>query len=204
MVDYKKAFGRPFTDWKNLLIGIVISAIPIVCLISFGYILKSTVKNPTGNLPAWEDFGDLFVKGLFAVLISLIYILPALIILLIFGLPLMRSAMSGDPLGMMGGAVGLGFGVLVALLVLLIISYFIPAAVLSYAAHGKFNAAFDFNAISKKVFTGKYALAWLIGIVYSVLLVSVLSKIPYVGMVIGGFIGSVTMYSLIGQVVKTK
>jgi len=105
---------------------------------------------------------------------------------------------------MMGGAVGLGFGVLVALLVLLIISYFIPAAVLSYAAHGKFNAAFDFNVISKKVFTGKYALAWLIGIVYSVLLVSVLSKIPYVGMVIGGFIGSVTMYSLIGQVVKTK
>jgi len=112
--------------------------------------------------------------------------------------------MSGDPLGMMGGAVGLGFGVLVALLVLLIISYFIPAAVLNYAAHGKFNAAFDFNAINKKVFTGKYALAWLIGIVYSVLLVSVLSKIPYVGMVIGGFIGSVTMYSLIGQIVKGR
>ncbi|MEK6923162.1 MAG: DUF4013 domain-containing protein [Nanoarchaeota archaeon] len=204
MVDYSKAFGRPFTDWKNLLIGIVISAIPIVCLISYGYILKSTVKNPTGNLPAWDDFGDLFTKGLLAAVISFLYILPALIILMILGLPLIIGIMRGNLTDIVGGAVGLGFGILIALLVLSIAYYFIPAALLNYAAKGKFNAAFDFNAINKKVFTGKYALAWTIGVVYSVLLISILNVIPYIGIIIGGFIGSVTMYSLIGQAIKTK
>ena len=205
MVDYGAAFGKPFSNWKNLLVGIVIHSIPIVYFIALGYILKNAAKNPKGDLPNWDDFGDLFARGLTAFVISLIYLLPALLILILFGLSLLASIISGNLINVLGGTVGFGIGILVAILIMIITSYFLPGALLNYAVKNDFKAGFDFKAISKKVFNGHYFMAWLVGMVYTSLLVGVLAMIiPIAGVCIGGFIGGVTLYSLIGQAVKGR
>ena len=88
---------------------------------------------------------------------------------------------------------------------MIITSYFLPGALLNYAVKNDFKAGFDFKAISKKVFNGHYFMAWLVGMVYTSLLVGVLAMIiPIAGVCIGGFIGGVTLYSLIGQAVKGR
>ncbi|KYC45930.1 MAG: hypothetical protein APG12_00541 [Candidatus Methanofastidiosum methylothiophilum] len=83
MVDYNLSFRKPFSDFRKLLIGIVVNIIPIVNLISYGYILESSdIKRgeQTDKMEEWEDYGGFFVKGLIALIISLVYGIPALIV----------------------------------------------------------------------------------------------------------------------------
>ena len=87
MADYGKALKRPFSDIKNLIIGIALSILPVVRWFSLGYILKNSgvtkEKIDTSKLQDWDNWGDIFIKGLLATAIKFLYILPALIILLI-------------------------------------------------------------------------------------------------------------------------
>jgi len=67
-MEFEIAFKKPFTNFKKLLIGILISILPIVNLFATGYLLqvaKSTIKKKK-ELPEWSGWGDLFVNGLIA------------------------------------------------------------------------------------------------------------------------------------------
>jgi hypothetical protein len=86
MVNYKESIKKPFTDLTKLVIGIVLSFIPIVQWIVKGFALESSglgKTRPSPKMPEWKNFVDLFIKGLLADIISFVYMLPAIIVFLL-------------------------------------------------------------------------------------------------------------------------
>ncbi len=83
MIDYNLAFKKPFSDFRKLIIGIILNIFPIINLISYGYILESSdIKRgkQTDEMAEWEDFTGFFVKGLLSFIVILIYSVPAMIV----------------------------------------------------------------------------------------------------------------------------
>jgi len=215
MVDYNLSFRKPFSDFRKLLIGIVVNIIPIVNLISYGYILESSdIKRgeQTDKMEEWEDLGKFFVKGLMAFIVSLVYGIPALIVAAIaffvaFG-PLFGQIMSMGvqrvemmnpeeffPIFVPYLLAALPLIIIVVILIL-IATYLAPVAVLKYIKTDKFSEAFNFKEISKYAFTGDYILAWLLVLVLDIGLVGILSNVPFVGTAIASFITGMIGFSL--------
>lgn len=91
-MDISRAFSFVQDDregWiAKILIGGLVFLIPIVGpFILLGYMLRivENVSNDVAQpLPAWSDFGDLLLKGLYYLVISLVYLIPAFVVMGIF------------------------------------------------------------------------------------------------------------------------
>ncbi|MBU1245689.1 MAG: DUF4013 domain-containing protein [Nanoarchaeota archaeon] len=200
MTKYGEAFKRPFTDVVKLLIGILLSIVPIVNFISSGYQLEcaKTANKNKFKLPDWKNWGNLFVRGLLAMIIGIIYMLPALILFTIgIGTAFLTGFFTEDVFSMIATS---GPVILSGLVLLIIAAYISPMALTNYAMTYKFSAGFDFKKIFKKSFTGKYSLAWLFVIIYAFIVSYILGFIPYVGSAIASFILGVTMLTLFGSI----
>lgn len=86
-MDFGKAFTYVFEDknWMmKVLIGGLISLIPIAGLIIvIGYMLtamKNVADGQPEPLPEWSNFGDFFMKGLYAFVGVLVYFLPVIVL----------------------------------------------------------------------------------------------------------------------------
>ena len=79
-IDFVKALKRPFSDTRKFLIGSILGIVPVVNFTVIGYTLNSTglTKEDVGRdgLPEWDNYGDLFKKGLVAAIIGVILFLP--------------------------------------------------------------------------------------------------------------------------------
>jgi hypothetical protein len=197
-LKYNEAFKRPFLDIKKLLIGIILSIFPIINFFAIGYILKNAKQSFTGKfgLAEWDNWGDLFVKGLASFVISLIYFIPALLVMLI-------GYMMSGTLFLFTGGISTGLSALVFLLVLFIIlvvlaAYLSPMAILNYIDKNNFGAAFDTETL-KKTFNGLYFVAWIVGIIYMIVLNAILGMVPYIGGGIALFVTGMTSYTLLGN-----
>jgi len=213
MVDFGEAIKRPFSDWKKLAIGAVMYMIPIVNIITqffgMGYVLTcgATAIKKQKKLPEWKDWGGLFIKGLLAAIIGIIYLIPAIIIGVIAVGATVLTGFTAEAMPAMLGS--LGAGMVVTLLVGLLTVYIVPVAILMYASEGKFGSAFRLGDVFKKAFTGKYFAAWILAVVSSVVLhvVGLLISAPLaitivLPLVISGFVsiivGIISM-TLIGE-----
>lgn len=217
MVDYNASFKRPFSDWKKLIIGCLFSIVPIINFFAIGYVLRmisSTLKKDTMHLPEWNKFGNLFVKGLMTFFITILYFLPAIVIMVIALVPIVMTIID------MGGytvpeqvmmelinqemvsMTSFTWLMILAGVLMLISSYFLPIAIINYVKKNKFSKAFEISVISKKIFTGKYFLAWVLVLLLS-LIASMLGDVVYVGFVLeafAGFIVYIIGFTLITQV----
>ena len=205
-MSFSDAFKRPFQDFKTLIIGIVIMLIPIVNFIGIGYLLKcaSSGIRRDYRMPKWEGWLDLFVKGIVATVISIIYMIPAIVIILLVGMSAWSnlSGMMGTGLNMAAVMSLLGTaapGLLVGLIVCLIGLFIGSAAIVRYVEKGTFAAAFELGAIVKKAFTGTFFAAWFVGGIYWIILTAILGMIPWIGSAIATFIGGVTWITLIAE-----
>ena len=101
-MDIGKSFTYVFEDpnWiKKVLIGGLVGIIPIVNFATYGYMLtvmKNIADGQPNPLPEWSEFGAFFMKGLYAFIGILVYILPIIII----------SCCLGVVTGVLGGAAG--------------------------------------------------------------------------------------------------
>ena len=235
MVNYEDAVKKPFTDLQKLIIGIVLSVIQIINFtIVTGFAIESSglgKSKPSKKMPEWKDWGDLFIKGLSAFVIKIIYMIPAILVI-VAGI----GVLAGDVISMLLGTVmtpeimsqitssissqqiGQLMGqnwymmlpsiirvapiIMFGLLLALIATFLTPLAVLNYIKKRKFNAAFEFNLIFKKALTGKYVIAWLAVLILGAIMLAVLSWIPILGAAIALFVIGVIGYSLYGQVYK--
>lgn len=190
--DLMRAIKRPFTDFNKLCIGIIFLIIPFVNIITGffvkGYRLESsrTALNKKFDMPKWESFGNLFVRGLLSFVITIIYMLPAIILILIavgkilyniilqYGLnqgfsldnSLSDQLIQNTLLQNMAMIPVFIIGVLLALLA----AYLIPIALVKYSEKYKFSSAFDLGLVFKKAFTGPYFIAILAVILYSIVI----------------------------------
>jgi len=225
-MDYDLALKKPFTSFKKLIIGILLSILPIVRWFAFGYILECSAlgRNKTNNLPEWTNWKELFVKGFLATVIQLIYYIPAIIVLLIFGatalFALIKTLLTTELWqAVISGAseetiqsliqpnlplltpyiVALAPFLVIAGILGLLAKYITPIAVLNYVKNNKFEYGFK-GIVFKKAFTGKYFLAWLIIVVISLVISSILGYAIIIGPAIAFFIMGVFSYTLFGQV----
>jgi len=200
-MDYASAFKKPFTDIKKLIIGILLSIVPIVNFFATGFMMETAKMEMKKKkmLPEWTAWGDLFVKGILAFVISILYALPMIIIGAFVAWPLLKGAISSGVTPMAFGT-GMGGGIVAVLLLGLLIAYIAPSALLHYVKDGKFGAAFQFGSVFKKAFKKEYFFAWAIAMLYSLIIGFILSYIPFIGSAASGFIAGVTMFSLLGEV----
>jgi len=229
MVNYEEAIKKPFTDLIKLVIGIVLSIIPIISWIAKGFMIESSGLGKTKvskKMPEWKNWGYLFIKGLASDIIFVIYAIPAILVFIIgvgYAIGSLSSIFLGAiPPGMMGETspgpmedlirenwtellptlITLAPILLLGLILLLIAFYLTPIAVLNYVKTKKFSKAFDFGAVLKKALTGKYFVAWITVIVITAIVTVILSFIPIIGPAIAIFIMGVFSYSLYGQVYR--
>lgn len=84
-MDFGKAFSYVFEDerWiSKVLIGGLVTMVPVVNFAAVGYALKVAQNVAQGNprpLPEWNEFGDHFMRGLYDTVIRLVYALPVIV-----------------------------------------------------------------------------------------------------------------------------
>lgn len=165
-MDIGSAFAYMFQDedWiKKLLIGTAIFLVAtllsgtVIGLVLFfpltGYMLAIIRSVRDGHdlpLPEWDDFGDLFIKGAVAMVITVIYnmftILIAFPIIVISIIIPVFGHVIDPALGEILAYTMLCLGCLLPLVALVGI-FFTPIAMIRYALYETFGAAFDFGAI---------------------------------------------------------
>jgi len=157
-MDFAKAFSFVFEDpdWvKKVVIGGVVSIIPIIGqFLVFGYMVavgRNVIRGNPQPLPDWADFGQFLVDGLYAMVISLVYMLPIFIILCVVLMPALAIGGAFDSnaddlnaVGVLGICCFTGFAVLYGLAVGWL---FLPAGLARYADTGDFMSALRFNEV---------------------------------------------------------
>lgn len=170
------SFPMSDDDWVvTILIGGVVAIAGVLLLPFFilqGYFVAVIREVLAGeDLPEWGDvgMGDLLVDGLKLTAVGLVY---ALVLVVPFFLLTTLGAIGGAAGGDAAGAV---VGLLVAVFVLvyfvgvLVVSYFLPAAIVNFARHRSVGAAFDFGTIRDVVTNRDYLVGWLLAIAINLL-----------------------------------
>ncbi|MGB3905041.1 MAG: DUF4013 domain-containing protein [Anaerolineae bacterium] len=152
-IDIGKSFTHMFEDesWiMKIVIGGILSLIPIVNFMVMGYMLEALKRSADGMdvpLPEWDDFGGKFIKGLVVIVILLVYTIPIwLIACVLGGLTGVAGAADSDTLANSMALLStcatclyLVWGIVVWLV--------LPAGLIRYAVTGEFMSAFQFGEI---------------------------------------------------------
>jgi hypothetical protein len=192
-MDYGKIIKFPMQDkdWiMKVIIGGILSIIPIINFIAFGYefkVMKNAISKTPG-MPEWKGFGDLFVKGLVIFVIALLYmIVPLIIFGAIAGFSTLSYAM-GDLTNPYSIVMAILPALFVGGLLMLIIGFILPMAIAMYAKSDNFGDAFKFGEILNRIKSifGEYLVSYIIIIILGIIL-GLISLIPVIGWILGFF-----------------
>ncbi|MGM0590280.1 MAG: DUF4013 domain-containing protein [Halobacteriota archaeon] len=210
MISESIGYLRKSEAWvKTLVIGGLLALfsfllIPVFLVVGyFVRVLQATMRGEE-EPPVFDEWGELFVDGLKALVIGVVYsLIPAIIAGAVLALGLGALAGGGDAAGAFGGFLVV-LGGLMALVLGLVAAYITPAAVANFAETDRLGAGFDFGTLRPILSSGKYATAWVMA--FAVLLVAgvvtgVLNVIPFLGFIVGAFVtfyAGVAAYYIIG------
>ena len=189
--------------WMRWVLLAIVSIIPIVNFISFGYIME--IYRGTKPAPEPEDWATLFMDGLKFVIVSIAYQIPAFLIFLIFGgigvIALLPAIFTeGDPsASVVGALISVMGGAIIAMIVSLILGLlFIPAGI-RFTRTGSIGEAFNFSAILEKI--GK--IGWVEYIIALVVLWITLIVVSIVFSIVTSIVGLILgIIPIIGWIVS--
>ena len=175
MIDFTKAIKRPFSDATKMGIGFAMSLpIPFVeyftNIAATGYALNcaKTAYEGKYELPEWKNLGRYWLQAFIAAIISFLYNLPVLLLLLYFGGDIISDFITDSTalyLNLLNNPLSIvnqyGTQILIPVSVAIIISYFVPVAILKYIINDKFDFAFK-GDVFKKALTTEYFYVWII------------------------------------------
>ncbi|MBW6517176.1 MAG: DUF4013 domain-containing protein [ANME-2 cluster archaeon] len=174
-------------EWlKKIVIGGLIMLIPIVNFIAFGYSIKTVRGGIDGKsvLPEWDDWGNLFVKGLIVVIVVIIYMLiPLAVMFLSIGGGVLSLITSGDVTAASIGAI-IG-GSLISVFLMFIVCLLLPMALSMYAKEDSISAAFRIGELFSRIRSviGEYIIALIV--IYALMfIVSIIAFVPFIGWVV--------------------
>jgi hypothetical protein len=194
----------------KILLGGVIFLIPIVGQLAvLGYMLKLAQNVSRGvekPMPAWNEFGDLLMRGLYYLVIVLVYMIPYLVVVILFtcmtggiGSSLEDSESAGAVLG--------GLSCIIIPIMLLLA---LAGGVLGYVGMARYvqtdrlSAAFEFNEVIALL--RKHIGLWLLALVVGILagLVAQLGLIACgVGVLFTLFYAYCVQGHALGQILRT-
>lgn len=157
-----------------VFIGIFIlpfSVVPQVFLGGYVVAVVGAVLAGREEPPEFENWKQLGIDGLKAVLVSIAYSIPLIVALFVFivigaltGAFAEQSSTAGPQA--VSGILTLLFG-LVTMIYSLVMYYVLPAAIINYVREGELAAAFQFGTIREMTVNGDYLVAWLLAAVVS-------------------------------------
>ncbi len=210
-MDIGSSFTYMFEDesWiKKILIGGIISLVPIVNFAAMGYVVE-VIRNvrdgrPT-PLPEWDQFGQMWMSGLWLFVIFLVYSIPIIILACISGIATAATGATLDTASadVAGGAMGIVSICLSLLMGLwgLVIGVLSPAIVIRFAETGQFSSALQFGEIFNvaKANVGSYVIV-LILLWVAIYIISPLGLIAcVVGIIFTYFYAYLIAGNLLGQ-----
>ncbi|MFB6113218.1 MAG: DUF4013 domain-containing protein [Halodesulfurarchaeum sp.] len=198
MESYTEALTYPIDreDWvRTILIGGILMffgflIIPLVLINGYGIRVIRTRLEGRSDPPVFDDWESLFVDGLKAFVIGLVYMIVPIVV----GAATVGTAfvaMAGSPRMGAAALTGMVGGLGITFLLFLVFGYVAVAAVINFAAEEDFSAGFAFEDIKELGMNPEYAVAWGISVV--VLLVAnvvsgALNVIPLLGAVAAAFV----------------
>ncbi len=179
-MDVGKSFTYMFEDkeWiaKIAIGGIVVLLsvfiIPIPLLVGYSLaVIKRVYEGDPSPLPEWSNIGDMYVKGLTAILGVLIWASPLILLGCCYGI--LVAAMGGAADGNSGDAFATIGGLLLVcvncLIILgaLFINLFVYAPLTNFAIHNQINTFWDFRGAWNfiKANPGNYIIAFILALV---------------------------------------
>lgn len=208
MVNYGEAIKRPFTDTTALVIGFLISFIPLVnVFLLTGYGIRSAENAVKGKMemPSWLDnFGDLIVKCIIGMVIAIIYaIIPVAITVFAaasFAPTLAAALMTGNVsmATITGFFSGLAAWSVVLALVWLVYGLLLLMGLVFYAKEGKIESAFKLGDIFRKAFSGPGIVSYIVLILYMLIATTVIGFIavmPGVGFAVAAVLSAAFYYA---------
>lgn len=201
------------SDWlMKVLIGGIMVLLSVLIIPAFflsGYTLEVTRRAARGDdrLPAWDNWGDLFMKGAMSVVIQLVYALPVILI----GCCLIAASALASGQGANTGANN-AYAAFILCLICLAIPFGVfaamasPAAIIRYAVTNDTAAAFNVGAVLGLVRDriGPFLLALLVGIGLSLAAAAVSSILCGIPAPWLSFVAAVMTAHLFGQVGQTE
>lgn len=174
-LNWQSMLRYPFHDknWpRKMLIGTVLSIIPIINVFTLGYFLACMRRGMRCryNLPDWRDWDLYLQEGLWALLVILVYLLiPFICIFIIGGLPFIGGFFSS--------------------LIMLCMALLIPMALANYAASHQVQDAFRFGDIIKHIIQAQpsYTIVYILVIFLFSFLLILTILIPFF-ILISGFL----------------
>jgi uncharacterized RDD family membrane protein YckC len=176
-MDAPRAFNYIFDDrnwFRKLLIGLIVSIVPIINFAWAGYIIQLLSNVSLGletPLPEWSDFGKKFVDGLIIAVVVFIYALPVTILITaaMGGIGLFEFVLQADLSDWYSAALT-GLSSLLSCLVLaylLALTFFFPAVTLHYSRQDNFGACFQIGRIFNLITNNRddYLQAWVVSLV---------------------------------------
>ena len=171
--------------WVRWILLIIISIIPIVNFILYGYTIR--VLRGVKPAPELEDYVQLFVDGLLYMVISVIWMIPAIIVAVVLVGGSVGLAMVSDPAAAGAAISGMGLGLIITFIVAILCGLFATIGIVRFARMEKFGEAFAFVAIKDKIgeigwinyIVALIVIGIVVGIIYMVLAI-----IPLIGWVL--------------------
>ncbi len=223
MIDFVEAVKRPWkTDAVTIILGILFTVFAPLRPLLHGLGVESSRRTQANNstMPHFSDFIDMYLSGLIVLVVSIIYFIPALLVLVagtVTSVPYLVSIfqnLAQNPVlaiqsftallvnGALFGAVALFLAFLGAVMV--------PVGVQLYAHDKKIGSAFQFSKVWVVVSTAHYWVSWLLMMAYGVVLVGLVAifSIPEFNTLSALFFGAagytwwMTWYILFGETVK--
>lgn len=195
MGSFSDAVTRPMEsdDWiMTVLIGGVLMFLGFLIVplfLVYGYVVGIIRDRLAGDdeLPSFGNWATLFVEGLQAWLIGLIYMIVPLIVggATVGGavLAMATGSEAGAAMGFTTMFIGLGLTALLAL----VFGYVAVAAVVNFAREERFGAAFDFGELKPIVLHRDFAIAWLAAVAVFIV-ASIIYSIPVIGWLLAPFV----------------
>jgi len=140
----KDAVIGKWMQWLLLVITTILLLIPLM-----GY----TVRVLRGDRPAPEvnDWGSLIIDGIKYLIISIIYALPALIIMFATMGTVLVALASGNTAEIIAGLGGMVLGIILFLIVAIICGLFGTIGLIRFARTGSIGEAFNFAEIKETI-----------------------------------------------------
>ena len=194
-MDFNQIVRYPMEsdEWlKTILIGgvlIFFGFLLIPLFLVYGYIIRTIrgVLADDPSPPEFDEWGELFVDGVSAWVVSVVYLLVPLIVAGITIGGSIAAVATGSEIGAAAGAGGLLVGLTISTILSLAFGYLAVVAIVNFAREGQFGAAFDLDVIKTVALDRDYAIAWLVS-VGVFLIAGVVSSIPFVGWIITPFV----------------
>ena len=192
----KEGLVEKWQRWILLIILMIIQVFTLSIIPLFNGYLVRVYGSTDQNAPEITDYMRLFVDGWKLNIVTVLYMIPAVIIAILLGVfsiaPVIAGVLNKGRVDELIGIILGTFGLIVAGLIFALISLIMYMAYIHFSRSGKLSDAFSFGAICRQIGDGvgwgTYILTFIVIWIFSMILFVIImgmSVVPPLGLIVG-------------------